>query len=309
MRDEFYYPSRDKVTHIHGMEWKPEGDVKAVLQMCHGMVEYIDRYDEFASYLAGQGYYVVGNDHLGHGKSVQSEAEYGFFHESKGNEYVIGDIHSLRERTREKYKEVPYFILGHSMGSFLLRQYIATYGDGLSGAIIMGTGYKGKCILTAGRGLCRIIALSKGWRYRSELVNKLGIGSYNKRFMPSKSKKDWVTSDTQIRDAYESDPLCSFTFTVNGYYHMFGGMKELTDKEKLEQIPKTLPILFVSGKEDPVGDFGKGVWRVYQQYKNLGIQDMNIKLYKDARHEILNEVERQQVYEDLHRWLEAKRKK
>ena len=139
MRDEFYFPSKDGNTEIHTMEWKPEGEVKAALQICHGMMEYIRRYDEFAEFLCGQGYYVVGNDHLGHGKSVQAKTEYGFFNEKYGNACLLGDMHTLRLRTAKKYPDVPYFMLGHSMGSSLLRQYIQMYGNGLSGAVLMGT--------------------------------------------------------------------------------------------------------------------------------------------------------------------------
>lgn len=306
MREEFYYTSRDGNTRIHGMEWKPVGQLKAVLQICHGMVEYIERYDEFATALAERGWYVVGHDHLGHGKSVSGEDNYGFFHESKGNQYVIGDIHKLREMTTEKYPNVPYFIMGHSMGSFLVRQYLTMYAKGLAGAVIMGTGYHGAPELTAGRLVCRIIACFKGWKYRSSLVNNLGMGGYNKQFEPSKSTKDWITSDEEKRKAYEKDPLCSFTFTVNGYYQMFTGMKELTKKENLNKMPKDLPVYFVSGADDPVGDCGKAVRKVYGQFKDCGMKDVSIKLYEGDRHEILNETDREQVYEDIAGWLESK---
>ena len=309
MRKEFYYPSRDKVTQIHGVEWIPEGEVKAVLQICHGMVEYVERYDGFASYLTDRGYYVVGHDHLGHGQSIQSEAEYGFFHETHGNQYVIGDIHRLREKTMKKYPDVPYFMLGHSMGSFLLRKYLTLYGNGLSGAIIMGTGHKSAAILTLGQLVCRVIATFKGWKYRSNLVNNLGMGGFNKKFEPSDSKKEWVTSDTDIRKAYESDPLCSFIFTVNGYYHMFAGMKTLTKKVNMDRVPKELPVFFVAGADDPVGDFGKGVQKVYHKYIDAGMKDVQIKLYPGDRHEILNETDREQVMLDLYQWLEEKRTK
>ncbi len=306
MREEFYYSSRDGVTRIHGIEWKPEGQVKAVLQISHGMVEYIDRYDEFAQFLVKRGWYVVGHDHLGHGKSVSSEEDYGYFPEAKGNQYVIGDIHKLREITMEKYPGVPYFIMGHSMGSFLVRQYLTMYAGGLSGAVIMGTGYQGAPVLTAGKILCRLIACFKGWKYRSRLVNNLGMGGYNKQFEPSQSTKDWITSDEEKRKAYEEDPLCSFTFTVGGYYQMFTGMKELTKKENLYKMPKDLPVFFVAGEDDPVGACGKGVEKVYAQFLSCGMKDVSKMLYKGDRHEILNETDREQVYEDIAGWLESK---
>ena len=197
MKDEFYFPSKDGNTEIHTIEWKPEGQVKAVLQLSHGMVEYVDRYSEFAEYLCEKGFYVVGNDHLGHGKSVQSKSEYGFFNEKYGNACVLGDLHTLRQRTMKKYPDVPYFMLGHSMGSSLLRQYIQMYGNGLSGAIIMGTmSEQNKTELKIGKDLCRILAVLKGWHYRSKLVDKMVNGPFCKKFKPARTRADWVTSDT-----------------------------------------------------------------------------------------------------------------
>ena len=193
MKQEFYYPYSDGETSIHAVEWVPEQEVKAVLQICHGMVEYIDRYDGFAAWLSEKGWYVTGNDHLGHGKSVLSEENYGFFHEPDGNRCVTGDIQKLRERTEQRYPGVPYFMLGHSMGSFLLRQYILSHGRGLSGAVIMGTGDKSYLLLSAGQLLCRAFALVKGWHYRSRMIDRMGLGSYNRKFEPSESKKEWVT--------------------------------------------------------------------------------------------------------------------
>ncbi|MEG2258018.1 MAG: alpha/beta hydrolase [Lachnospiraceae bacterium] len=306
MKNSFYYLSKDKRTDIHAVEWRPEGEVKAVLQICHGMAEYIDRYDEFADTLAEHGYLVVGHDHLGHGQSVQSEEYYGFFEETKGNELVIGDIRELYLRTREQNPQVPYFLLGHSMGSFLVRQYIKTYNDQLSGVIIMGTGNQPAMALSAGKLLCRMIAKFKGWKYRSKLVDDMAFGGYNKKFEPARTSKDWLSRDTEVVDAYMKDPLCSFRFTVNAYYHMFCGMQKLLKMENIDKIPKKTPILFVSGKEDPVGNFGKSVIKIYETYKNCGIEDVEIKLYEDDRHEILNEINRQDVYQDLLKWMQIK---
>lgn len=306
MKQEFYYPSRDGKTQIHAIEWVPEGEIKGVLQICHGMVEYIDRYHEFAEYMSENGYYVTGHDHLGHGKSIQSEEELGYFDETRGNQYVIGDIQKLREMTMKKYPDAPYYMLGHSMGSFLLREYLTMYGKGLDGAVIMGTGYQSALILNAGQLVCRVIAAFKGWKHRSRFVDNLSFGSYNKRFEPAETTKDWITSDREKRQKYVEDPLCSYMFTLGAYYQMFEGMKVLTKKESLERIPKDLPILFVSGKDDPVGAFGKSVTKVYEKYKSAGIHNVSIHLYQGDRHEILNEVDREKVYHDILRWIETK---
>lgn len=304
MKQEFYYGSKDGKTKIHAITWIPEGEVKAVLQICHGMVEYIDRYDGFATYLADKGICVVGHDHLGHGKSVTEEACLGHFEPKDGNKYVISDIHNLRVQTEKKYPGVPYFMLGHSMGSFLLRQYLTMRSEGLAGAIIMGTGYMPYAILAAGQIVCRVIGTVKGWNYRSEFVNRLGMGGYNKQFEPSESTKDWITSDDEMRAKYEADPLCSFTFTVSGYYQMFEGMKVIAKKESAAKVSKELPVFFVAGAQDPVGDNGEGVRKVFEKYSSAGIRDVQIKLYENDRHEILNERDRETVYADLHHWIQ-----
>ena len=304
MKKEFYYLSRDGKTQIHAVEWLPEDEPKGVLQICHGMVEYIERYHEFAEYLCRHGYYVTGHDHLGHGKSVKDETEYGYFPKKNGNRCVIGDIHQLRMITSKKYPGVPYLMLGHSMGSFLLRQYLTEHGDGLSGAVIMGTGYQPLAVLEAGQVVCRVTALFKGWKYRSKFVDNLSFGSFNNRFEPGETGREWVTSDSELCRRYVEDPLCMFRFTVGGYYQMFEGMKAVARAGSIAQIPEDLPILFTAGADDPVGAFGRGVMKVYRKYKSAGMRKVAVKLYAGGRHEILNETIREQVYEDLFFWCE-----
>ena len=303
MKKEFSYLSGDGVTKIHGIEWIPDGEIIGILQMCHGMVEYIDRYDEFAVYLAGKGFYVVGHDHLGHGKSVQSQEDYGHFDEVKGNRYLIGDIHMLRQRTMKKYPGLPYFIMGHSMGSFLVRQYLTLYGQGLAVAIIMGTGYQPLPVILAGQLLCKILAAFKGWRHRSRLVDGLCLGIYRSHFKSGGGVGDWTTSDREMWEKYTKDPLCNFRFTLAGYYQMLEGMKSLVKAGSVKRIPKELPVFFVAGEDDPVGAFGKGVRKIYAKYKASGLEKTDLKLYRDDRHEILNETDRDKVYEDLYLWL------
>ena len=302
MKREFYYPSRDGVTKIHAIEWIPEGEVTAVLQMCHGMVEYIDRYHEFADFLTKHGVYVVGHDHLGHGKSVVSQEKLGFFHETDGNAYVIADIQQLRMQTAKKYPGVPYFIVGHSMGSFLVRQYLGLYSGGLSGAIIMGTGEQPSLVVNAGKLVCKIIAAIKGWDYRSKFVNNLAVGAYEKKMGAA-----WLSKNPENVKKYHEDPLCGFIFTVNAYYHMFSGIAKMNQQEKEGKVAKSLPLLFVAGKDDPVGNYGKGVENVYNKYKKCGYQDVQLKLYEEDRHEILNEEDKDVVFQDILAWLEIRK--
>ena len=306
MKHEFYYTSRDSVTKIHAIEWLPDREIKGVLQICHGMVEYIDRYDEFAEFMSEHGYYVVGHDHLGHGASVASEEELGYFAEPDPSDTLVEDMHTLRTTIQTENPGVPYFMMGHSMGSFLLRQYLTMRAEGLAGAIVMGTGDMPYALLKAGQAVCKSISLTKGWHHRSHLVNQLGMGGYNRQFEPSDSTKDWITSDDSKRKEYEADPLCNFVFTVNGYYQMFEGMKVLTRRHAMDKIPVEIPVIFVSGAEDPVGSNGVGVTRVFRKYEAHGMTDVEMKLYAGDRHEILNETDREEVYEDLYRWMEKR---
>lgn len=307
MKNHFYYPSQDNQTQIHAIEWIPKCGVKAILQISHGMVEHIERYDAFADYLSKRGFYVVGHDHLGHGASVTDDEKHGYFHDTHGNEHVIGDIHKLRQITTSRYPNVPYFMLGHSMGSFLTRQYITMYGAGLAGVVIMGTGNQPLALVRLGKLLCRIVASVKGWTYRSTLINNMAFGGYNRKFRPARTPMDWISRNPENVDNYLQDSWCTFTFTVNAYYHMFRGMEQLLNRKNFARIPRDLPVLFVAGKDDPVGDFGKGVIAVYKKYKKE-FDDVSLKLYEHDRHEILNEIDRKDVYLDIYKWLENRRR-
>lgn len=293
---------------LHVMRWQSER-VNAILQISHGMVEHIERYDRFATYLAEKGIMVVGNDHLGHGKSVDSEEEYGFFATKDGSKIVVDDLYEVTKYIKEQYKEVPYFVLGHSMGSFMIRRYIMTYGNEVDGAIIMGTGQLPNSKLAAASTILNVIKRKNGIRHRSELMNSLGFGGYNRKFEPARTDKDWLTRDEKIVDLYRSDERCRFTFTVNGYETIFDTMRFIAEPSNINQIPKELPILFVAGEKDPVGDFGKTVKKIYESYKVAGVKDVSIKLYPEDRHEIINELDYETVYEDIFRWIEKERNK
>lgn len=303
-KEEFYYDSTSKTTKIHAVRYIPDGEIKAILQIAHGMVEYIERYEAFALYLTSQGFLVTGNDHLGHGKSVNSKEEWGYFAKDDGNRAVLYDIYELTTITKEKYPNVPYFLLGHSMGSFYARQYLCEFGKELDGAVIMGTGCQPLALVQFGRLLTKSISLFKGWYYRCSFVNNIAFGSYNKHFEPARTTKDWLSKDTAIVDKYVADERCNFIFTLNAYYNMFTGISRLYDKKLLSQMPKDLPVFFVAGEEDPVGDYGKGVLKAADMVKKAGMKNVSVKLYPADRHEILNETDREQVYEDLYRWLE-----
>ena len=304
-KEEFRFNSTDEKNEIRAMRYIPDQEVKAILQIAHGMVEFIDRYENFASFLCERGYLVTGNDHLGHGESVKTKDDWGYFGEN-GYEHVLEDMYELTKITKKLYPDKPYYLLGHSMGSFFARNYLTQHGDELDGAIIMGTGFEPASKIKGGMMLCRILALFKGWRYRSKFINGMSFGSYNKKFEPVRTRADWLSRDEKLVDWYINEEKCSFVFTLNGFYEMFRCILNLHNKEALGRIPKDLEILFVAGEDDPVGTFGKEVQNSVESLKEVGVKNVKCKLYPNDRHEILNELDKDVVYEDLYRWLETK---
>ena len=279
----------------------PEGRPRAVLQMTHGMVEYIGRYEQLACWLADRGVAAVGHDHLGHGGSVVSREEYGYFGRPDGNRLLLDDIHRVTRwaKALPELEGLPWFLLGHSMGSFYARQYLCEYGGELQGAILMGTGWQPRAAARAGRALCHLLAAFHGWRYRSKLVDSMAFGGYNRSFRPARTSKDWLNRDEKEVDRYLSEERCSFRFTLNGYDSLFTALERLCDKELLARAPKDLPVLFLSGDDDPVGERGRGVQKAAQSLRDAGMRRVEVKLYPGARHELLVELNRQEVFADI----------
>lgn len=304
MQVEFSFLSLDKKTTIHGVKWVPETSVQAVLQLSHGMIEYIERYRDFAEYLNRFGFLVVGNDHLGHGQSVTGPEDWGYFAEKDGGAFLVEDLHRVTELVKTEYPGVPVFLMGHSMGSFMARRYLTKYGAEINGAIVMGTGHQNGLLLTVGRVLCGFLAELRGSRHRSPLMHRLMFGAYNRRVPSPQSKNDWLTSDRSIVEEYDRTPACSFLFTVSGLKQIFDTIAYVKDGANVARVPKELPILVIAGKEDPVGEYGRAVTRTYEQYRKLGVADVRLHLVENARHEILNETNRQETYEVLREWLE-----
>ena len=284
----------------------PEGRPRAVLQMTHGMVEYIGRYEQLACWLADRGVAAVGHDHLGHGGSVVSREEYGYFGRPDGNRLLLDDIHRVTRwaKALPELEGLPWFLLGHSMGSFYARQYLCEYGGELQGAILMGTGWQPRAAARAGRALCHLLAAFHGWRYRSKLVDSMAFGGYNRSFRPARTSKDWLNRDEKEVDRYLSEERCSFRFTLNGYDGLFTALERLCDKELLARAPKDLPVLFAAGEEDPVGNFGLGVKKTAVAFRAAGMKNVACRLYPNDRHEILNERNRREVYQDMLGWME-----
>ncbi len=304
--NEFTFKSSDLITDIHVHEWVPDCDFNGVVQISHGVNEYIERYSDFARFLASRGFVVVGNDHLGHGQSVLSSEELGFFAYNNGWEKVVMDIEKLRKITTKKYPGIPYFIFGHSMGSFLLRTHLIEYPDsGIYGAIISGTGQPAKTLITAGKLLSDTVMHREGKKYRSKTVNNSAFGSYNKKFKPQRTDFDWLSRDESVVDAYIESPFCGAKIvpTVSLFSEMMGGLAFIQNKKNLQKMNKELYAAFMSGTMDPVGDYGIGVIKAYTSFREAGLINSSYKLYPDARHEILNETNKSDVYNDVLSWL------
>lgn len=308
MKVEFTFISKDGRTPVHAVRWVPaSGNCRAILQIIHGMTEFIERYEPFAQYLAEHDILVVGHDHIGHGQSVLTKKDWGFFAPDNPARILLQDIHQLRMITRKKYKGIPYFMLGHSMGSFLLRSYLFSRGKGLSGAIVMGTGFTDPRMSQSGILLANLLSKVYGWRHRSGLLTKIALGS-NKRFdmTGEHPENSWLTKDAEIAGWYYKQPACTYVFTLNGYLALFETVKHCCRQANADRIWKKLPILLVSGADDAVGDYGKGVEKVREMYHKAGIEDLKMVLYKNDRHEILNELDRGKVFTDLLGWMEAR---
>ena len=300
---DFTLPSTVPGRTLHAFRCIPEGEVRAIVQLSHGMVEFIDRYKPLAEDLAGRGILVTGHDHLGHGGSIRTKDDYGYFAQPDGNRAVLDDLHAMTTLTKQLYPGVPYFLLGHSMGSFYARQYLCEYGAELDGAILMGTGYQPKALVTLARTVCRVLAVFFGWQHRSKLVRDLSFLGYNKG-LEGRTPHDWLNRDPAEVDKYRADERCMFTFTLNAYYSMFTGILRLYDPDFLNRMPKDLPLLFLAGDADPVGEQSKGVQRAIDSLKAVGVQNITQKFYPGARHELLVELNRQEVFADIGSWLD-----
>lgn len=308
-KEEFDFLSKDGVTNIHAVKWIPDsGEYKAIFQIVHGMIEYIERYEDFANFLTENGYLVVGHDHLGHGRSVRSEKEYGYFTEDNPSDVLVDDINRLREIIQKDNPDKPYFILGHSMGSYMLRKYLAKYNKNLRGAIVCGTGYASNAKAKCGLGVAGFLSKIRGSHYRSKLYDKLIYGKSYKDFdMTGKDlSKSHLTRDIEIVKKYVSSPYCSFNFTMNGYKGLLEAVYFSCQQENVDKIPDKLPIFLISGSNDPVGDLGVGVKKVYNMFLKSGKLDLTYKLYEDYRHEILNEIGKEKVYEDILAWTNVR---
>lgn len=291
-------------TLIHVNRWLPEGPAKAVVQIAHGMAEHSDRYARFAEQLTGAGYAVYAGDHRGHGGTATAPEDEGYFADHAGWATVVDDLHLVTERAKSEQPGLPFFLLGHSMGSFLARSYAARFGDELDGLILTGTGGDPGLLGKVGALVASVEGRIRGRRHKSTLLNSLTFGQYNKAFQPNRTEFDWLSRDDAEVDKYIADPRCGNVFTSGFFADLLPGLAEINSDETVERVPKDLPIHLASGSMDPVGDRTKGVQQVATQYRRLGVEDVTTRFWPDARHEILNETNRDEVMAELIAWLD-----
>ncbi len=296
-----------KGVSINAYKWVPAGEIKAIVQISHGMNEYILRYDEFAKFLSQKGYLIYGNDHLGHGNSLLEGENLGYISDEDGFIDMLDEMKLLTDIIKEEHKDLKLFIFAHSMGSFLAQRYIEIYGDRIEGLILSGTNGKPPVLINIGIFLSDLIIKTKGRRKKSKMIDSLSFGSYNKKFAPERTEFDWISSDEIEVDKYIADPLCGNLFPVSFFYDLYIGMKSIHKDEYLKAIPKDLPIYILAGTNDPVGNYGKGIIDLNNIYKRLGLKDVEYKLYDDGRHEMLKEVNRIEFMIDILNWLEARK--
>lgn len=304
----YQFTSADGISQIHGVRWIPDAAPIAVLQIVHGMVEYIERYREFAAYLNTQGFVVVGHDHIGHGHSVTSESELGLMHARHPSDVMVEDTYTNYRLNKERYAGIPYFILGHSMGSYMTRKFLCVKSrqlDGLAGAIIMGTGTESALTTYGGLAIINVLAFLRSDDYRSEFLRKM---LQYKQFDNTgrQPENSWLTKDVAIVRQYYASPLCTFGFSLSAYRGLVESTIYDNKQRNINRMRKDLPVLFVSGAEDPVGNWGKGVRAAYDKFRKAGMQDLTIRIYPNDRHEILNETDRDKVYADIYHWMQER---
>lgn len=303
--------SHDGKTPIKACLWMPrkgsDTSPRGIIQIVHGMAEHIERYDDFASHLARQGYVVCGHDHIGHGKSVDDPASWGCLPAQGGKETLIEDMHELRRTVAARFsRQTPYVLLGHSMGSFIVRCYLARYGEGVAAVVLSGTGQQSALLSRFGNVMARRTASSKGQDHKSQFLHNLGAGAFAKKMESPRTEFDWISTDEEVVDAYVADEACGVMFSAGGYATLTDLTGEMVKTSCVESVPKSIPILFVSGALDVVSENGKGVLKAAEMFRRAGVRDVDVKLFEGMRHEILNERGKDEVYAYILQWIEEK---
>ena len=312
--EDFSFASADGTSTVSARLWFPQDSApdanarpQGIVHIVHGMSEYIRRYDDFARYLAGRGFVVCGEDMIGHGFTAPSKEALGHMPVEGGRDALVADMHALRQIVSARYDaQTPYLMFGHSMGSFITRAYIAEHGRGLCAVVLCGTGSPAPAASWAGNFLSRQAAKRKGPEYRSSFIDNLAAGGYGKKIANARTPLDWLSVNPENVDAYLADEYCGAMFSVGAYATLTDLTRWVVSNECASRVPRNLPVFFVAGEADPVGDNGRGVRTAAKLLHDAGVAHVDVKIYANMRHEILNETGREQVYADVAEWMEAR---
>ncbi|MEY8460716.1 alpha/beta fold hydrolase [Eggerthellaceae bacterium 24-137] len=319
-RVDFTFDSADRKSAVHAVLWLPASlqedrargageslgtfHPRGVVQLIHGMAEHIDRYDDFARFLARAGYLVAGHDHVGHGDTAPTAAHRGRMHPFDGAAALVDDVQTLRVLvSRQVAPDVPYFMFGHSMGSLVLRNYLPRFGEGLAGAVICGTANQPEAVAAAGNVLARAIAKVRGADYKSKLLHSLADGAYSRAVKNARTPFDWLSRDPAVADAFMADERAGFMFSAGAYATLTALAARANSPAAYRATPHDLPLLFVAGDADPVGDCGRGVAKAAESMERAGAEDVTLRLFPGMRHEILNELGKEEVYAFVLEWI------
>ena len=301
MRTDHYFDSCG-AGQIHYCKWTPEGEIRGIVQIVHGIAEFVERYDDFANFLTRHGFLVVAEDHMGHGQSINGEGIRGYFH--GGWFTAIEDSMQLMQDVKTDYSDLPYILFGHSMGSFMARTILCKYPDcGLTAAVICGTGWQPAFALPALIRVVEAVCKKSGETDPNEKLQNLVFGSYNRKVEHPRTPFDWLSRDSKIVDAYIAHPLCGFTASSGLLRDMMKGIHYIEQSKNLQNMNKKLPVFFIAGGDDPVGSYGKGVQTCADAFRKNGMEDVSVRIYPLCRHEILNEWGREDIYEDVLHWI------
>lgn len=301
--NEFYFTSADGASRVYVKEWLPQEEPSAILLISHGLGEHINRYSEFAAFMAEYGVLVAGADHPGHGKTASGAEDLGFFAEENGWKLLVDNLHILQQMEQDAHIGVPIFLLGHDMGARVVQNYMMDYCDELNGAILSAAGELKERQLRAALAVAAAEELQFGPRHRSVTLDRLFACTYNKRFAPTRTKFDWLTRDEAMVDSYCADPACGFLTTVSAYRDVLKGTLEVQNHRNLTQIMPNLPVFMFAGEMDPMGDRGRGMQKLAHALQDAGVRRLTVKLYADGRHNMLHERSREQVYSDILTWI------
>lgn len=300
----FTFKAKDNID-IFVYNWIPKGSIKGIVQIAHGVGEHAGRYEGFAKDLSKSGYMVYANDHRGHGKTANTPVQLTYLGDNGWN-LMIEDSWRLTEIIRKENPHIPVFFFGHSMGSFLLRQYLYEYPNRIDGAIVAGTGIYEKLLINAGILIAKRLINRGGEKKRSYYINRMIFKNFNTKIDRPKTNFDWLSRDDKAVQEFIDDPFCGVPCTNNFFYEFLCGLREVHRTENVERIPKNTSLFIISGDKDPIGHWGSDIPSLARQYSKIGIKDVEYKLYKDARHELINELNREEVIGDITTWMNSR---